>query len=157
MTILFFLAVLQKYGFGERFLKWIQILIKNQESCVVNGGITTKFFSLDRGARQGDPISAFLFILALEVSFVLIKSKNNIKGLDIYGLNFLYTAYADDSSFFFKNKKSVIEAFRILDKFSFFSGLMPKKERCEVAGSGVKKGVKVALCGMKNIDLKKTQ
>ena len=25
-------AALQKYGFGERFPKWIQILIKNQES-----------------------------------------------------------------------------------------------------------------------------
>ena len=47
----FLLAVLQKYGFGERFLKWIQILIKNQESYVVNGGIATKFFGLDRGAR----------------------------------------------------------------------------------------------------------
>ena len=47
----FLLAVLQKYGFGERFLKWIQILIKSQESYVVNGGITTKFFGLDRGAR----------------------------------------------------------------------------------------------------------
>ena len=94
----FLLAVLQKYGFEERFLKWIQIPIKNQESCVVNGGITTKLFSLDRGARQGDPVSAFLFILALEVSFVLIKSNNNIKGLDIYDHNFLYTAYADDSS-----------------------------------------------------------
>ena len=45
----FLLAVLQKYGFGERFLKWIQILIKNQESCVANGGITTKFFCLERG------------------------------------------------------------------------------------------------------------
>ena len=69
----------------QDFLKWIQILVKNQESCVVNGGITTKVFSLDRGARQGDPISAFLFIVALEVSFVLMKSNNNIKGLDIYG------------------------------------------------------------------------
>ena len=47
----FSLAVLQKYGFGEWFLKWIQILIKNQETCVVNGGITTKFLSIDRGAR----------------------------------------------------------------------------------------------------------
>ena len=47
----FLLAVLQKYGFGEWFLKWIQILIKNQETCVVNGGITTKFLSIDRGAR----------------------------------------------------------------------------------------------------------
>ena len=134
----FLLAVLQKYGFGERFLKWIQILIKNQESCVVNGGITTKFFSLYRGVRQGDPISAFLFILALEVFFVLLKSNNNIKGLDIYGHKLLYTAYADDSSFFFKNKKSVIEAFKILDELSFFTGLKPNKEKCEVAGIGVK-------------------
>ena len=103
LTILFLLAVLQKYGFEERFLKWIKILINNQESCVVNGAITTKFFSLDRGVHQGDPISAFPFIPALEVSFVLIKS-NNIKGLDIYGHNFLYTTYADDSSFFLRTK-----------------------------------------------------
>ena len=72
----------------ERFLKWIQIVIKSKESCVVDGGITTKFFSLDRVARQGDPISAFLFIFALEVSFVLIKSNNNMKGLNIYGHTF---------------------------------------------------------------------
>ena len=117
----FLLAVLQNFGFEKCFPKWIQILIKNQESCVVNGGITTKFFTLDRGACQGDPISAFLFILALEVSFILIKSNNNIKGLDIYGHNFLYTAYADDRSFLFKNKKYVVGAFKILDVFFFFS------------------------------------
>ena len=81
----FLSAVLQKHGFEGRFLKWIQILIKNLESCVVNGGITTKFFSLDRGRRQGDPISAFLLMLALKASFFLFKLSNNIKGLDIYG------------------------------------------------------------------------
>ena len=48
----FFLADLKKYGFGEHFLKWIQILTEIQDSCVVNGGITTKFVSLDRWARQ---------------------------------------------------------------------------------------------------------
>ena len=58
--------------------------------------------------RLGDPVSAFLFVLALEVSFVLIKSNNRIKDLGIYGHNSLYTAYTDDSSFFFHysyNKK----------------------------------------------------
>ena len=130
-------------GFGEQFLKWIQIIIKDQESSGVNGGITTKCFSLDRGVPKGGPISGFFFILSLEVSFVLIKSNNNIKGLDIYSHNSLYAAYEDDSSFFFKNKKSATDALKTLEEFSFYSGLKQNKEKCEVAGIGVKKGVKV--------------
>ena len=103
------------------------------------------YFSLDRGTGQR----------SLEVSFVLIKSNNNIKGVDIYDHTFLYIADVDESSFFFKNSKSVIEAFNILDEFSFFYGLKPNKEKCEVVGIDVKKVVKVALCGVTNIDLKK--
>ena len=41
------------------------MLLQNQESCIVNGGTTTNYFKLKKGARQGDPISAYLFILVL--------------------------------------------------------------------------------------------
>ena len=43
---------------------------------------------------------------------------------------------------FFENKKSVIDAFKIFDQFSFFSGLKTNKEKCEVAVTGVKKEVR---------------
>ena len=36
-------------------------VLNNQESCIINGGNTTKYFKLDKEARQGDPISANLF------------------------------------------------------------------------------------------------
>ena len=34
----------------------MEVLLNNQESCVINGGKTSK-----RGTQQGDPISAYLF------------------------------------------------------------------------------------------------
>ena len=48
----FLMCVLKKFGFGNDFRKWIQILMKNPESCVINGGKTTPHFKLERGTRQ---------------------------------------------------------------------------------------------------------
>ena len=80
----------------------IKILINNQESCVINGGKTTEYSILGRDARQGDPISAFLFVLALEILSLLIKTKPEIAGLTIFDHCYLYSAYADDTTFFYK-------------------------------------------------------
>ena len=84
------LVVLTKFGFGNNFIDWIKILLTNQESCVINGSSTT-YFKLEKGARQVDPISAYLFIIALEIIFAMIKSNPNIKDLNIFNHNYLYT------------------------------------------------------------------
>ena len=57
----FLLSVLKKFGFAENFIRWINVLLNNQQSCVKNGSFT--HFNLEKGAPQGDPISAYLFIL----------------------------------------------------------------------------------------------
>ena len=36
--------VLKTFRFGNDFRKWIEILMKNPEWCVVNGGKTTPYF-----------------------------------------------------------------------------------------------------------------
>ena len=63
----FLVACLEKFGFGNNFIEWISVLLKDNESCISNGGHTTKCFKLNRGARQGDPIAAYLFIIVLEI------------------------------------------------------------------------------------------
>ena len=100
----FLTLALMRYGFGKTFIKRIKTLLNNQESCIINGGFTTKYFKLDKGTRQGDPISAYLFILVLEIVFNLIKQNKDIHGLSFFDHTFLYTAYADDTTFFFKRQ-----------------------------------------------------
>ena len=60
------------------------------------------YFRLERGARQGNSISAYLFALA----WALLKSNNSIHGINIFNYDFLYTAYADDTTVFLKDLSS---------------------------------------------------
>ena len=65
---------------------------KSLEWCVMNGDKTTLYFKLERVTRQGDPISVYLFILALEVVFS-------------FSHTFLYSAYAGGTTFFSKKRE----------------------------------------------------
>ena len=56
---------------------------------------------LKKGACQGDPVSAYHFILCLKVLF-LLKAYHKIQGMNIFPYHYLYTAYADDATFFFE-------------------------------------------------------
>ena len=99
---LFLVALLEKLSFGIEFTEWIKILLNNQESCVSNGGKTSKYFKLERQTRQGDPISADLLIIVLGAVFQIIKETSNIEGFDIFQKNITYTAYTYDATFFLK-------------------------------------------------------
>ena len=56
----FIFATLESFGFGPQFIQWVRTFLKNAESCVMNNGHSTGYFSLKMGTRQGDPLSAYL-------------------------------------------------------------------------------------------------
>ena len=59
------------------------MILQDLESCVIIGGHATNYFKLEGGARQGDSLSAYLFILVLETSLIKIKRNPNIKCLNV--------------------------------------------------------------------------
>ena len=71
--------ILQKFGFGIDFVSLIKAIFKNKKSSIINGRKTTKHFKLERHAQQGDPFSAYLFILLLEIFFILYLLKITLR------------------------------------------------------------------------------
>ena len=77
----------------------------------------------------------------MEVVFSLIKANPNIEGLQFFSHTFLYSAYADDTTFFLRNEKSATEVMKTFDKFSLFSGLEINNAKGELLTLVSKKGL----------------
>ena len=73
--------------------------------------------------------------------------------MNVCNNDFLHTAYANDTNFFLQNEKSATEVLNNFSIMSQFSDLKINKSKYEVAGIGVMKGVKVALCGVECVNL----
>ena len=89
----------------------------------MNNGHGTGFFSCTRGSRQGGPLSAFLFILSLEMLFVQVREKKNIEGLKIFGHEFKLSAIPDDTTYFVKHEAAAQELKKLFNDFAVFSSL----------------------------------
>ena len=99
----------------------------------MNNGSSTGYFYLERGTRQGDPISAYLFILALEI-FIQIKDNHHINGIMIDGQEIKLSAYADDGNFLRTNVHSLNLIFNTCETLEHFSSLKLNLENLRHVG-----------------------
>ena len=64
---------MSQMGFGVKWRSWIQVCLNFAYASVLINGSPTKEFKIERGIRQGDRLSPFLFILTVEAWMLLSK------------------------------------------------------------------------------------
>ena len=102
----------------------------------MNNGHSTGYFPLERGTRQDDPLSVYLFILALEIMFIQIRNNDQIKGLKINDNVIKLAAYADDTYFIALDVPSLQQVFIICNTFEELSSLKLNLDKCQACWIG---------------------
>ena len=120
---------LKYFNFGPSFQRWIKLFQTGSESCILQNGHMSEFFGLQRGCRQGDPISPYIFLLCAEVLSQMIRKDNLIKGIIIENKEFKLSQYADDTQIFLDG--SEISLKKTLDKLKLFYSMSDLKINVE--------------------------
>merc|ERR1711860_95713 len=93
--------VLHHFGFGPKYIAYVNTLITDFQAAVIHAGNISEYFKLQRGAKQGDPLAALLFILAVEILSIRLKEDKDIEHYKMeHGVIVKLILYADDLNLF---------------------------------------------------------
>ncbi|GJR12182.1 putative RNA-directed DNA polymerase, eukaryota, reverse transcriptase zinc-binding domain protein, partial [Tanacetum coccineum] len=139
----FLISIMRQMGFGEKWRNWIASCLSSSSISVLINGSPSKEFKMERGLRQGDPLSPFLFLLvadALQVITVDACNKCIFKGVFIgdNGANVSLLQFADDALFFGEwSSLNASNLIRILKCFEMSSSLKVNLEKSRLFGVGI--------------------
>lgn len=130
----FLLQTMRHLGFPDLWITWIQNAVLPGTSQVIINGLLGKKIILQRGVRQGDPLSPLLFILAMDF---LARYFAKLAATDTVRLPFVdmkpCLLYADDALFFIKPEVQQLQTLQIvLTVFSKISGLVVNLQKSEL-------------------------
>ena len=147
--------VLEAFGFGPNFCKWIFTMYNGMKSAVCCNGYTSQYFSVTRGIRQGDSLSALLYVIQAEPLAQYIRT-SNVKGIiakdnisnkekEIKGCQ-----YVDDGCSTLNNLAQLGPTIDIIDEFGKASGSALNKKKTK----GLTKGTLTIEIGTSTVSLK---
>ena len=112
----FLYYALKIFGIDQACIQWVQLLCFTIEGCVINNGFSSNPFEIQRGVRQGCPLSPYLFIVAVELLGSLIRQNKYIIGLKVHDMEIKISQYADDTTIFLEpNELNIKRCMKVLD------------------------------------------
>lgn len=129
----FMFKVIRKFGFGERFLKWLSLLYSGARGKVKVNGVLTDAFKIERSVRQGCPLSALLYAMVAEPMAQLIKFNSQIKGIELPGSGLCtIQQFADDTTITVKSMTCVENVIDMINLYGRASGAKINLKKSEI-------------------------
>ncbi|GKE09787.1 RNA-directed DNA polymerase, eukaryota, partial [Tanacetum coccineum] len=139
----FLQEVMVKMRFGRKWCAWIHGFLESSMTSVLINGSPTEEFVIQWGLRQGDPLSPFLFILAMKGLHTIIERAKAAYiihriSMGTEGLVISHFFYADDAIFLGEwTETNVNNIVLLLQYFFLASGLKINLAKCKLMGVGV--------------------
>uniref|UniRef100_H9GUV3 Reverse transcriptase domain-containing protein n=1 Tax=Anolis carolinensis TaxID=28377 RepID=H9GUV3_ANOCA len=92
----FIKLLFKEIDIGHQFYNAIEAIYMEQKAKILVNGQYTKEIQINKGTRQGCPLSPLIFIFALEILIRNIRRDNQLKGTKIANYEFKLRAFADD-------------------------------------------------------------
>ena len=145
--------ILTAMGTPSLLLRCIKACITTPKFSICVNGELTWFFSSKRGVCQGDPLSPFLFLIAMEafsrsLSMAVLRPRFDFHS-KCKAINLSHLFFADDIFLFAKGNAANVQI--IMDelaKFETFSGLQVNKNKSVVFLAGINDSVKATILSM---------
>ena len=154
----FLYKILNSFGYSENFIKWIKLFNTDITAYILQCGHLSDKILIQRGCRQGDPISSYLFLLGAEILSIVILKNPDIVGIIIGENKFKLVQFADDTTLILDGTlHSLQSALNTLEIFGTLSGLRMNKDKTKLIWVGCKKFVKEKLNVSENLKWGETQ
>ncbi|XP_074365287.1 uncharacterized protein LOC141706422 [Apium graveolens] len=125
-------------NYHRKMVNWIRECIYTPSYSIILNGEMHGYFRGEKGLRQGDPLSPYLFTLVMQVLSLIIKQRISEEGNFKFHPKFkkkriTHLSFADDLFLFCAADPYFVNLLKdAMDKFGRCSGLWPNKEKSNV-------------------------
>ena len=139
--------ILNLFNFSDQTIQVVKSLQANSLSKILQNGHSSDIIKLSRGCRQGDPISPYIFVLAVELLGVSIREDTELQGYIVKGKEHRISQFAYDTTLFIKyNDRNLRLCMDILEEFYLISGLKINVDKTKVVKFGRNRDSSDILC-----------
>lgn len=138
----FLVSCLQSLNVPQQFLSWLRVCIYTTNFTVGYNGNVNGYFKGSRGLRQGDLLSPYLFVIAMNTLSLMLKQAAQEMKFNYHhkcrGSKLTHLCFADDLLIFMDGSlESVQSVLQVLREFEMRSGLAVSVQKSSFFASGL--------------------